>query len=221
DFVNNARTELNLEQYFDGISKSLSNAKDLFDDADILFDLKRYQRAYTLYQLSIEETGKASLIYSFILDKDYNNENEFTVFKKSFISHKQKTVSSNSIDLIFSFLNNDIRIKKKLIYQYYLFDKHLNQLNDNKNKSLYTDISHNKFISPKEIITKEITDQIKFIAEIRLNVAKGFLKIGMEEFDGIKKASKNLDTQIMIDNPPEEIIELIRLKYGINIKNNK
>ncbi|TDU33698.1 AbiV family abortive infection protein [Gelidibacter sediminis] len=209
---------MNLEQYFDGISKSLSNAKDLFDDAEILFNLERYQRAYTLYQLSIEEIGKASLIYSFVLDKDYNNENEFKVFKKSFLSHKQKTVSSNGIDLIFSFLNNDVRIKKKLIYQYFLFDKHLSQLNDYKNRSLYTDISNNKFISPKETITKEITDEIKFVAEIRLNVAKVFLKVGMEEFDGIKKASKNLDTQSIIDNPPEEIIEFIKLKYGIELK---
>ena len=214
-------TELNLNEYFKGISKSLSNAEDLFDDAEILFDLKRYQRAYTLYQLSIEEIGKASLIYSFILDKDYSNKNEFIIFKKSFLSHKKKTASSNGIDLIFSFLNNDIRIKKKLIYQYYLFDKHLSQLNDYKNKSLYTDISNNKFISPKETITKEITDEIKFVAEIRLNVAKGFLKIGIEEFEGIKKAAKNLDKQSMIDNPPEEIIELIKLKYGIDIENKK
>ena len=212
---------MNLEEYFDGISKSLSNAEDLFDDAEILFNSNRYQRAYTLFQLSIEEISKAFLIYLFILGKDYNDENEFKVFKKSFLSHKQKTATSNGIDLLLSFLTKNTKLKKNLINRCYSYNKQLSQLNNYKNKSLYTDISNNEFISPKQIITKIITDKIKLVAEIRLKVAKSYLNLGIKEFDGIKKAAKNLDTQSLIDNPPEEIIELIKLEYGIDINNNK
>jgi hypothetical protein len=50
------------------------------------------------------------------------------------------------------------------------------------------------------------------VAKTRLNVAKSFLKIGMEHFDKLKESATNVDYQEMIDNPPDEILELIKIQ---------
>lgn len=203
--------------YFEGISKSLSNATDLFDDADILFKLKRYPRSYTLYQLTIEEVGKAAMIYDFILYKDFENKSEQQKFKKEFLSHKKKTKTSIGIDLLLAFQIPNINLKNKLIHQVYDLDKDIDKLNDLKNNSLYTNIKNGQFIVPKEEITQEIAMNIKNIAHTRLNFAKKFYDVVVENFDEIKKCSKNIDKQEMIDNPPKEILQLIKLEKGIEI----
>lgn len=46
------------------VSKSILNSEDLISDADLLLDNNRLARAYALYQLAIEEAGKAMDIYS-------------------------------------------------------------------------------------------------------------------------------------------------------------
>jgi AbiV family abortive infection protein len=74
-------------EYLNGINKSLDNASELYDDAEILFKLKRYPRAYTLYQLSIEEIGKVSIIYNFLLFRNIQNISE----KKRLFGNLQTT----------------------------------------------------------------------------------------------------------------------------------
>lgn len=206
------------EDYFDGILKSLSNATDLFDDAEILFEKKRYPRAYSLYQYTIEEVGKASIIFNFILRENIYDQEKQKKIQTEFRKHEIKTENAIGLDIMLAFAVPEKKIKSALMYQVAEHEKNLKKINNLKNSSFYTDLKESKFILPKEIITEKITADMQFVAKTRLNVAKSFLKMGMENFDILKESAKNMDYQKMIDNPPDEILELIKYKYGIEIK---
>lgn len=206
------------KNYFDGIRKSLSNASELFDDAEVLFKLNRLPRAYTLYQLAIEEIGKASIIYNFILRENYQDELEQRKFKKQFLSHPKKTENSIGLDVLLAFLIPNSKLKTKIIYQVYNQEKSIEKLNNLKNNSLYTNLQNGKFIAPKEIIKNKLASDIQFVAQIRLNVAKQFYKIAIENFDKLQEATKNINEEEMITNPPEEILELSKFKSSITIE---
>jgi AbiV family abortive infection protein len=200
------------EDYFDGIFKSISNASDLYGDAELLFNNSRYSRAYTLYQLAIEEIGKASMIYSFILYKDYNQTSEQDKFKKEFVDHKKKTQSSIGIDVLLAFQISDLKLKKGLMYQAYKQLQDVKSLNKLKNQSLYTDLIEGVFKLPREVISFELTSEIKTLVKTRLNTAEEFYKIGITNFTQIKQAALDFDEKEMLENPPEEFLEIIKLE---------
>jgi hypothetical protein len=133
-------------------------------------------------------------------------------FQKEFRSHGIKTQNAIGLDIMLAFAVPDKKTKSALMYQVAEHEKNLKKINDLKNNSFYTDLKDDKFILPKEIITEKITADIQFVAKTRLNVAKSFLKIGMEHFDKLKESAKNVDYQEMIDNPPDEILELIKIQ---------
>ena len=187
--------------YFIGISKTLVNASDLYEDAEILFKNERYSRAYTLYQLSIEEVGKVILIYNFLLYQNIQDITEQKKIKREFTNHKSKTQSSIGLDILLAFFISNKELQKKILYQVHKQEKELEQLNLLKNSSLYTDIKNGKFIQPQEIITEKLAADIKFIAEIRIKIANGFFKIGVENFDKVLEASKNVNKDEIINNP--------------------
>lgn len=209
---------VNKEEYFDGILKSLANATDLFGDAEILFKKKRYPRAYALFQYAIEEVGKASIIFNFILFEDVNDQKKQKKFQKEFRNHEIKTQNAIGLDIMLAFAVPDKKNKSALVYQVAEHEKNLKKINDLKNSSFYTDLKDDNFILPKEIITAKITADIQLVAKTRLNVAKSSLNMGMQHFDKLKEAAKRMDYQKMIDNPPDEMLELIKIKHGIEIK---
>ncbi|PHQ60962.1 MAG: hypothetical protein COC08_06700, partial [Maribacter sp.] len=103
------------EDLFEGIKKSLKNADELFEDAQILKNNKRISRAYTLFQFCIEECGKASLIYSFLLDDDIENSLKLKKFRAKYRNHISKTSASQGFDLIFALLMKDNKVLQKKI----------------------------------------------------------------------------------------------------------
>ncbi|MFA7444395.1 MAG: AbiV family abortive infection protein [Flavobacteriaceae bacterium] len=204
------------KEYLLGIEKSLENAKDLFDDAEILFEHKRFPRAYTLYHLSIEELGKSSLIFHFILYGKSQEIKYYNQIKKKLSNHQEKNKSSIGLDTLLAFTISDEKLKKKIIHQIYKQENELEKLNNLKNSSLYTDvdIKNKKFIKPKEIITEQLVAEIKFIAQVRLNTAKAYFKLAIENFDELYEDAQNINKDELINNPPKEIIELANLKIA-------
>lgn len=170
------------------IEKCLQNAQELFEEAMILFENKKSPRAFSLFQLSIEEIGKTALIYSFIKE-EVKSEIIIEKFWKDFTNHKIKTKKSISYDKMFEFILPDITNDKKLIKDYSeeilnLTSKvHLS--NEYKNFSLYTSFYDNWFYLPSELITEDLIFEIKNLCQIRLNISKQFYKISktkIEEF---------------------------------------
>src|SRR5688572_19710883 len=77
--------------------KSLQNAESLMSDADILKDAKRYQTAYTLYQFSMEEVGKAisSILLLTLVDP---TDQDYREYKRNFTRHRYKIKRSGALD---------------------------------------------------------------------------------------------------------------------------
>ena len=56
------RGKLSPAQIADGMNAAIRNARRLSDDARTLFDLERYPTAASIAVLSIEESGKVSIL---------------------------------------------------------------------------------------------------------------------------------------------------------------
>ena len=64
------RDALSLEQIAEGMNRALANASRLADDAQALFDQRRIPSAIALSILSIEESGKVSILRQISLADD-------------------------------------------------------------------------------------------------------------------------------------------------------
>jgi len=177
--------KLTKDNLFDAINKSVQNSGLLYQEGEILFSKKRYARAYSLFQLSIEESGKAMMTYNFLLFDDFENETNQKKFLKNFKSHKFKAKKSINIDLLVAEAIGSKNIKKTLILNAEYQKKHINEINDLKNYSLYTSLVYGKFMLPSEIITKKMSDDLGFYAKIRQDTAKQISKLFIENFDKI------------------------------------
>jgi AbiV family abortive infection protein len=205
-YLNKTFMKVDKEELFSAIRKSLTNAKELFEDAQILKKYNRIARAYTLFQLAIEEIGKAFLVYNFLLQNDFS---KFSKFQKEFSNHIIKTETAIWIDmLLFEFANEDL--KRKILFNVLVQTKKTNELNNLKNYSLYTSFKNNKFYLPSEIISLEKINKIEFHAKIRLDLASPYLEICMKEFDGILQAYKNMDEEEIISTMSDKMINTFK-----------
>ena len=65
--------KLTPEKAAEGINAIISNAHSLIDDAELLYEHGRYERAAALSILAVEEAGKVSIIRSILMEDDQKN----------------------------------------------------------------------------------------------------------------------------------------------------
>lgn len=169
----------------DGVVKSIKNAVELIDDALLLKENNRKERAYTLFQLAIEEIGKALKIFFFLIKKD--NQDNFDKFYKKLIGrdgHIEKTKTSIGVDLL---ILNDLKekgLKTKELFESTVHEyRNVDKLNDYKNYSLYTSYIDGQFALPSQIINKQLVETIAIRATTRLNIASQFIKFGLDNLN--------------------------------------
>ncbi len=88
--LNGYKGALTPQQIADGINTANKNAKRLANDAIILLDAGRYPSATSLAILSIEESGKVSILRALALAKD---EKEIAECWRDYRSHTKKNIS--------------------------------------------------------------------------------------------------------------------------------
>lgn len=187
---------LTKEELIDGINKSLINSNQLIEEAKLLQLHKKYPRAYTLYQLSIEEVGKALLLIEFLLFDFGNKEKELELLK-NYRDHKIKTHRSTGADYLLAYMaKGDLR--KKILDNLESQSKNIHKINDLKNYSLYTSFIDNKFVLPSQGISLSHVEGIQFYAEIRQEATQNFFESSMEEFENLSKFFKNIDIDTQI-----------------------
>lgn len=185
---------LNEDQLISGIKKTIENAKSLLDDASFLYKNRRYARAYTLFQLSIEEAGKCLILYNSIL-RLFQGEviNRKHLKKYGYFDHKSKTKESLKLELtallLFKDRSNDI---SKLLTNLVNEEKLIKNRNNKKNESLYVSLDDREFMSPYDSITKKEVDDIAEIALIRVKVAETFSTESIKDIDKIKFLAKEI-----------------------------
>ena len=195
--------------YFKAVYKSLVNAKELIEEAEILVEHDKNARAYTLFQFSIEEVGKASLTFNFVLNGDIDNLKETKSFETAFRDHKTKTKYSQGLDFMYAIMSDKSDLTKALLGSW--LDEHdkIEISNNYKNYSLYTSLIDNKFQKPSEIITKEMLDKIAYYAKLRLQIAEPFFRLGIENFDLLYKTRNNFNIEETLNETSKKIKEIL------------
>jgi AbiV family abortive infection protein len=153
----------------------------------------RKERGYTLFQLSIEELGKASIVYFFATLPDSDKANSLKIFKKEFVSHKTKTAKAINFDAIMLSSINNRTERHKFLYAILMGHENIVTLNDFKNYSLYTSIINEKFLLPSENISEDLLEEIEARATLRYELIKPTLEFLLKGFDEVKNANIKFD----------------------------
>ncbi|WP_118950497.1 AbiV family abortive infection protein [Taibaiella helva] len=194
---------IDLEELKRGCKITIENAEEMIEEADILINNKRFARAYTLYQLGIEEVGKSNLLLQLIFDLKIGRKVDAKALNKEFKFHQAKSKSSIVFEkaaLLLMLSTSQEGSAQERVKQFFeesekVDKENANMLNDNKNKSLYVGIENGKFISPKYIITTEMALNLRTKALIRTKAAKGLLEGFLNDIDTLTSAMKNLEDQ--------------------------
>ncbi|SHK06210.1 AbiV family abortive infection protein [Epilithonimonas mollis] len=192
------------KEFLRGLELCIINSKNFFDDAKILDDNKRI-RAYTFYQLCIEECGRFYLIYN-CLDEYYAGKIKakdlnFGRLKKSFESHTSKThlniqnlIINSLVFIEMSNFENKNEIEHLLLNNYNELINLKEELNSLKNDSLYVSFKNNKFILPDDKISLYKFQIIKNIARVSLKAL-----LILKEFYESKGGFKNMKLKYVPD----------------------
>lgn len=169
-----------------GIPKIINNAESLFNDAELLCLNNRNERAYSLYQLSIEEIAKAFFLFGEIL---FNNEISNEKWKKTILDHKYKSHKSIGIEYMLIELIKKVDHDKyeELLLKSFEESKTIDLLNKKKNHGFYTSLINDEFLESKNLITTADVKSIRDKASIRIYFGK-FIIIGIiRNFDKAKE----------------------------------
>jgi AbiV family abortive infection protein len=207
---NNAM-KLTKEILFEAVTKSIKNAEQLIDEGKILKAHGKLARAYTLYQLAIEEVGKALMTYGFLLFDDYEDEEKQKSFLTDFRDHKIKTKKSAGIDFMIAMTLGSAEIKKVLITNMQTQLENTSKFNDLKNYSLYTSLIENTFLMPEEIISEKIVNDLEFYAVMRQKAADEVYNLGIKEFDKILEARKDMDMDKLFRESADYVADMMKI----------
>ena len=81
---------LSNEKLLEGVTISYANAVDLLDEAYLLGEAKKFSRAYTLCQLSIEEFAKSPILFSILMERLKGSTIDYEKYDKDFYNHEKK-----------------------------------------------------------------------------------------------------------------------------------
>jgi len=178
-----------------GIEKCFINAESLIDDAILLKANKRIARSYTLFQLALEEIGKASILYFFAISNDTEKVKNLKRFKNEFLNHKFKTEKAINFDILILASLNDKDEKKKFFDLIQSEYASIDKLNNLKNYSLYTSIIDDTFLLPSEIITSDILNEIETRTIFRLDLIKSTLNYFLQNIPSTREIHNQMDDE--------------------------
>ena len=162
---------LSYNELKNGFDLALENAKELFQEAEGLAIFEHYSRAYTLYQLSIEEIGKCIILLRAVIDGSKGLDIGYSYLKSlGYFDHQSKTRCSLGAErVLFKLFEKSTGYDcSELLKNVELGVGKVNETNMLKNNSLYVGFVGDKFVSPKTVITKEMVDEISVTADLRI-----------------------------------------------------
>lgn len=182
--------ELNKSILVNCVEKCLQNARELFEEAELLKENKKYPRAYTLYHLCNEEIGKVFIIFQYLIQNDYS-EAKVKKFYSEFTNHKPKIKTSRNILKIMLLL-----IQKEISEEDYnnlTYTKEaIDNLNNYKNFSLYSFIENKSVFKPSDMFGLDELNLIRPNSELCLNYTEKFCRLALKDIDQfIKMTSEN------------------------------
>ena len=189
---------LSVEQIRISRLKSIRNADELINDAEILFKKGRWARTLFLCQIAGEEIGKYLLLSSTFVQVIAGDHIDWKRFWERITSHREKLELVTYMEDIF--LEHSFPDKMKDYFAE--IKQQVKDLERFKQKALYCDFTGDVPHCPSDVIPKDI-------AVNALKWTKGRLKM----FSDIER---ELQKYKVPDKISKESIEGFRKKYGID-----
>ena len=152
--------KLSPTQIADGMNAAIRNARRLADDAWTLFDLKRYPTAASIAILSIEESGKVSILRHFAMAPDLPSCGKIW---EDYRNHRSKNVAWILPDLVVA----GARSLDSLHLAAQSDAEHTALLNNVKQIGFYSDCLGNAHWSePEKVIDRRLAQVLVKIADL-------------------------------------------------------
>jgi AbiV family abortive infection protein len=208
------------EKIFYALRPSFQNAKDLFEEAELLNNSNRPTRAYTLYHFSFEETGRCFILLNLFIEsalgkinpKDVNFK---TLKSRGYQDHikklKKSTLEFSKLSTYIAILGNRPDILESVEKLYEKFD--VNKMNINKNSSIYLSFKDDNFKMPTKCISQDDHLQMKNIAEINLQL----FELAIQTFE--KEGSYIEIIKLLKKIPTHNCFKVSKVKVAINTEN--
>ena len=189
--ANQSLSTASVDEIILGITLCTKNAKELFNEGCLLFDNGCVERAFTLFQLSIEEIGKSKILYSLLLNTKMKFEINWKEIDAEFFHHAKKAKASMNYELVAIIVlawgkkdKEDISGYKKYI-DTLISENGVNatKANEMKNNSLYVGYANGKFSAPRDVITKENVESLRYTLAIRLAASDTILNAFVGDID--------------------------------------
>ncbi|MDD4395924.1 MAG: AbiV family abortive infection protein [Bacteroidales bacterium] len=196
-----------------GILKAIENSESLIQEGSVLFELKRFPRAFSLFQFSNEELGKAILLFSILIWRKLGKKIDYKKYNKVFFEHQSKHRYSVGIEFTaMSMIYSDIEGNKKERLKEIITKLQKAQAYDNlKNASLYINLTDDGFKTPFEQIEKQIVVDIKNDAELRYQLYSSNINQRLDDLDSIAEYYAEFEKEPVFDedfvNDLNQIIE--------------
>lgn len=168
------------------VVKSLENAQSLIADANLLREHKRFQRAYTLYQLATEEVGKSIASVLLLTTPGGASEDDIEEYWKIFFNHQKKTKKSSGMDIFICQALHKGNLDDALSFLQTSFSEEEKDLDDFKNKSLYTSLNDGIVKIPSDIIDESMCNRLYFRATSRYTFSIGLAKTVVDHLPEIR-----------------------------------
>ncbi len=181
--------KLSPEKLFKGREKALNNALEIYEDAKILFDAKKWARSFFLIQIATEELGKYGIIVTSTISAIHGSL-DWRRFWRRFKDHKNKTRHILLLEDLHSFIYNS---QKELINtedntKYAALQENI------KMQSLYCDVDENgTFFTPSELMTKELCNSSLQLLSHRIELVTSFEKFVAKKFTLGKLKKEDID----------------------------
>jgi AbiV family abortive infection protein len=158
--VEQYRNHLSLKQVADGMNAAMRNASRLLDDARMLADAKRFPTACSLAILSIEESGKLSVLRSIATAQ---NDRHLKDFWRDYRNHQTK----NAAWIICDLAGKGAKTLDDLRPIFDLDGDHTAVLDVVKQIGFYTDCFGNAHWSePHVVVDEALAKYLIFIAQV-------------------------------------------------------
>lgn len=158
--LNSYKGRLDYGQIADGINAARRNARRLVEDARILLDKERYATAASLAVLSIEESGKQSILRQLATA---TTDEEVSIKWKDYRSHTKKNILWPVLDLF----KSGARQLDDFLPLFEPEAEHAHLLNQVKQISFYTDcLGSVNWSEPSNVIDKQLASGLTQIADI-------------------------------------------------------
>jgi AbiV family abortive infection protein len=138
--------------------KIFNNARDLLEEAKLLFEHNRYARSYLLSQIAGEELSKLIMVYNVACDLCWNREVDWKEFDKNLRSHIKKNRFNIMGLRMLSRLLHGVDVSDVVPYKE--VSKIAETMNYAKNASLYSGEHEGNFVAPCDLYNIESAKSI-------------------------------------------------------------